>query len=480
VLRPVLGQGECSSTPEAVAAGHGQSYAYDTLGRLSGATDALGHATTYTYDPAGRLTGVNDRNGATTTFEYDSAGHVTKVNLPGDSSLTYAYDPLGRLTEADDADATLAFTYDDSGNLASQTSAGTPTSSQPTVALSFGRDAAGRPTSLAAPWGTSSFAYDANGLLAKVTDPTAGVFNLGYDPLGRLASLSRPNGVTDSYTYDAAGQLSSRSSSPDGSTVTYRYDALGRRVEQSSSAGTTRYVNLGANVVAEYDGTNTLRATYLTSLGQSGLPGMPLEVSVGSATSYPLVDGVGSVTALTDASGAIGSAFAYTAYGVPSGASSGTYAYGTYAYDSATGLFYARARYYDPAAGRFLSEDPKTSIDGYAYANGSPVEWSDPSGQASVRALVCAGACVFSLFTSSQYLARSGLAGFQELADKVVECAGKLTDKAAADQAAQIVFDEMLAADGSALAAEVAPAEELIIVIRVEVEIVEVEVVIEG
>jgi RHS repeat-associated protein/uncharacterized repeat protein (TIGR01451 family) len=480
------------------AAGHGQSYGYDTLGRLSSGTDGLGHATTYSYDLASRLTGVLDRNGATTTFEYDTAGHVTKVNLPGGSSLTYSYDPLGQLVEADDADATLAFTYDNSGNLASQTSAGTPTSSQPSVALSFGRDAAGRPTSLAAPWGTSSFAYDANGLLSKVTDPTAGVFNLGYDPLGRLASLTRPNGVTDSYTYDAAGQFSSRSSSksssvidalsytydssgrrtsktdaagtttygcdtadrlisvlaptgsslpnetfaydaagnqtgagqtydaanrllsdakfdysydaegnqtakterasgkvttytwnalhqltsahlPDGSTVTYRYDALGRRVEQSGSAGTTRYVNLGANVVAEYDGSNALRASYVTTIGAGSLPGMPLAVSVGAANSYPLLDGVGSVVGTTDASGTV-TPFAYTAYGTPVGASSRTYAYGTYGYDSATGLYYARARYYDSGSGRFLSEDPVPATNRFAYAAGNPQSRIDPSG----------------------------------------------------------------------------------------------------
>jgi RHS repeat-associated protein len=482
------------------ASGHGQSYEYDALGHLASATDGLGHVTTDTYDLAGRLTLVKDRNGQTTAFEYDTAGHVTKVTLPDSSALTYTYDPLGQLVEADDADATLAFTYDTAGNLASQTSAGTPTSSQPTVALTFGRDAAGRPTSLVAPWGTSSFAYDANGLLSKVTDPAAGVFNLGYDPLGRLASLTRPNGVSDSYVYDAAGQFSSRSSSksssvidalsytydssgrrtgktdaagtttygydkadrlisvlapagsalpnetftydpagnqnqsgqtydaanrlasdakydytydgegnqtsrteratgkvttyawnalhqltsahlPDGPTVTYRYDALGRRVEQASSAGTTRYVNLGANVVAEYDGANTLRATYLTTLGTGDLPGMPLEVKTGGTTSYPLVDGVGSVTAFSDASGAVGSTFSYTAYGTSVGASSGTYSYGTYGYDAATGLYYARARYYDPNAGRFLSEDPVASINPYPYAGDEPMAHSDPSGR---------------------------------------------------------------------------------------------------
>jgi RHS repeat-associated protein len=132
-------------------------------------------------------------------------------------------------------------------------------------------------------------------------------------------------------------------------------------------------------VVAEYDGANTLRASYVTVIGAGDLPGMPLETNVGGTATYPLVDGVGSVTGTTDVAGAFTS-FAYTAYGTPVGASSGTYAYGTYGYDSATGLYYARARYYDPSAGRFLSADPLVSLNLYAYAADSPGVVIDPSG----------------------------------------------------------------------------------------------------
>jgi RHS repeat-associated protein len=481
------------------AAGRGQTYTYDALGHLATATDGDRRTTTYTYDLAGQLTGVLDRNGDTTTFGYNSAGQVTLVTLPGGARVGYTYDPIGELIEADDADARLTFSYDDSGNLASQTSAGTATSDQPTVSLSIGRDAAGRPRTLTAPWGTTSFSYDANGLLASVTDPSGGDFSLGYDPLGRLTSLSRPNGVTDSYAYTAAGQLASRSSAksgsvidalgytyddsgrvatrtdssgtttygydtadrltsvlapagspvpneafsydgsgnqtgagqvydganrlladarydyvydgegnltrkterssgavttyawnalheltsatlPDGTVVTYRYDPLGRRVEESTGTAATRFVNLGANVVAEYDGSNTLRATYLTTFGSGDLPGMPLEVSVGATSSYPLLDQVDSVTAFTDSAGSTSSNFAYSAYGVPVGASSGTYSYGTYGYDSSTGLYYARARYYDPVAGRFLSEDPVRHLNLFLYVRGDPTNASDPTG----------------------------------------------------------------------------------------------------
>ena len=52
-------------------------------------------------------------------------------------------------------------------------------------------------------------------------------------------------------------------------------------------------------------------------------------------------------------------------------------------YDSESGLYYMRARYYDPALGRWISEDPigiAGGLNGYAYAGNDPVNGRDPSG----------------------------------------------------------------------------------------------------
>src|SRR5205814_1597536 len=48
-----------------------------------------------------------------------------------------------------------------------------------------------------------------------------------------------------------------------------------------------------------------------------------------------------------------------------------------------TGLYYYRARYYDPKVGRFISEDPTGLIGGinfYAYVFDNPAGFRDPSG----------------------------------------------------------------------------------------------------
>lgn len=60
-------------------------------------------------------------------------------------------------------------------------------------------------------------------------------------------------------------------------------------------------------------------------------------------------------------------------------------------YDPDLGLYYLRARYMNPATGRFMSRDP---IDGdtfqpvtlhkYLYAGGDPINWLDPSGKAAI------------------------------------------------------------------------------------------------
>ena len=51
--------------------------------------------------------------------------------------------------------------------------------------------------------------------------------------------------------------------------------------------------------------------------------------------------------------------------------------------DRETGLYYYRARYYDPDVGRFLTEDPlgfEAGLNFYAYIDNNPVNFTDPMG----------------------------------------------------------------------------------------------------
>jgi RHS repeat-associated protein len=53
-------------------------------------------------------------------------------------------------------------------------------------------------------------------------------------------------------------------------------------------------------------------------------------------------------------------------------------------WDKETGLYYYRARYYDPKGGRFISKDPigfeGGDVNLYRYVGNDPVDWVDPSG----------------------------------------------------------------------------------------------------
>jgi len=113
-----------------------------------------------------------------------------------------------------------------------------------------------------------------------------------------------------------------------------------------------------------------------------------------STTSYFLPDVQGSTRALTNASGAIisGQTFDYSAFGdlVSTGTPNTDYLYTGQQFDTSTGLYSLRARYYDPGVGRFNSRDTwaydfqkPMEFNRYVYTAGNPVNYSDPSGHAA-------------------------------------------------------------------------------------------------
>jgi len=72
---------------------------------------------------------------------------------------------------------------------------------------------------------------------------------------------------------------------------------------------------------------------------------------------------------------------------VPAVAASNPYRYSGYIFDEETGLYYLKARYYDPETARFLSEDTylgqagdPLSLNLYAYVKYNPLKYYDPTG----------------------------------------------------------------------------------------------------
>jgi RHS repeat-associated protein len=132
-------------------------------------------------------------------------------------------------------------------------------------------------------------------------------------------------------------------------------------------------------------------ATVLSDGGRKYVYGLGIAYSVsGTAIEIYHTDRLGSVRALTDATGTTIATYRSDDWGRPAGStgsSSQPFSFTGEPRDG-TGLTYLRARYYDPDLGRFMTRDrwlgvpalPQTH-DRYAYVANNPVTRTDPSGQ---------------------------------------------------------------------------------------------------
>jgi RHS repeat-associated protein len=185
--------------------------------------------------------------------------------------------------------------------------------------------------------------------------------------------------------------------------VTIVYDGDGNRVAKTVSGVTTQYLVDDQNptgysqVVEEVvNGAVTRQYTYgLQRIGENQV------VNSTWTPSFYGYDGGGNVRQLTSSAGVITDNYSYDAFGNltdKTGTTPNNYLYRGEQYDSDLGLYYLRARYYNPATGRFLSRDPEDGIPTdpktlhkYTYAGGDPVNFADPSGRAQAGAATLGG-----------------------------------------------------------------------------------------
>jgi RHS repeat-associated protein len=144
----------------------------------------------------------------------------------------------------------------------------------------------------------------------------------------------------------------------------------------------------GANAVQEISG-----STPIANLINGGIDEIFTRAdSTGVFT--PLQDALGSTIALVNASGGLVTQYAYDPFGNTtfSGATSSNAFQYTGRENEGNGLYFYRARYYSAVLGRFVNEDPaKDGLNFYAYADGDPIDFSDPSGLSAASVLVDAG-----------------------------------------------------------------------------------------
>jgi RHS repeat-associated protein len=143
------------------------------------------------------------------------------------------------------------------------------------------------------------------------------------------------------------------------------------------------YAYDGQDLVEETSASGTVVARYT----QTQNIDEPLAMLRSGTTSFYDADGLGSITSLTNSSGAIAGTYAFDSFGNQT-ASTGTltnpFHYTARELDSETGLYFYRARYYDATIGRFLGEDPLRALAGspnfYGYTLNDPTKYRDPQG----------------------------------------------------------------------------------------------------
>ena len=195
--------------------------------------------------------------------------------------------------------------------------------------------------------------------------------------------------------------------------VEYRYDALGNRVEQdvtpytSGTAGTTVVSRFAydmwkasgghlmspeyADVWADLNGSSSLIIRYMNG---DGIDQHFARMDYASSTYTPswlFTDNEGSIRSVVDSTGHVVKTASYDVFGnmtVTGSGDLGHYAYSGRDFDAETNLQNNRAREYNPAERRWMTEDPEGFYAGdsnlYRYVNNAPTDATDPSGNVAV------------------------------------------------------------------------------------------------
>jgi RHS repeat-associated protein len=314
------------------------------------------------------------------TYAFDSLGRVaTRLNASGTMGTAYSFDSLGQVASRTPFTATSGggcywVPGDDPNNPNTRERVCDRGSRTYESGETFSYDRAGNRTDHGAVIEPGNRVVQFDG------------FTLDYDADGNLTRKYKVGGSDQRSYWGSAGQLDSVWTASVG-TVRYAYDGFGRRVQRIGATGdTTRYVYDRQQVAVETDAAGGLRLEY------TYFPGIDVPHNIhraGGQTSYFVLDALGNVAGTTtQQNGALGNKQVYTAWGALDSTKSTlvepvTRGFKGRELDPETGQYYMRARWYDPTLGRFTSEDPTGLSDGtnpYRFAANNPVMFRDPTG----------------------------------------------------------------------------------------------------
>jgi RHS repeat-associated protein len=353
------------------------SYGYDTAGRMISETNPQSQVISYQLDANGNHTKITYPSGYYATYVYDQLDRLTDIKLNGTttSAVTFGYDQLSRRTSKNYANgANTSYTYDLGNNLLTMNiafvgSAANWTYTYNKVHQMLTQNCSDttylwRPT-------VGTVTYAAANNLNQYS--TIGGLAATYDNQGGLATY---NGWT--YTYNTEGMLSTASKT--GASASFVYDGSLRQIQKTVGSVKTKYVYSGPHMMEEYDGTaGTLNTRYVFAGAEEPV----LQMNSAGTVTYIHHDHHDSVIAQSGSTGAVGNRYNYGPFGESAALSGTTIGYTGQRFDSETGLYHYKARFYLPSIGRFLQADPigyAAGMNLYAYCSNDGMNHTDPDG----------------------------------------------------------------------------------------------------
>ncbi|MDD1748827.1 MAG: hypothetical protein LUO89_03030 [Methanothrix sp.] len=392
------------------------TYGYDGLNRLRTVSGAWGSTDVHWQPGGGSLASVSDAV-LSTAWCPDTQGQLQSVltaqggGVPACGAtqgllvgLQYRYDARGNRiseTRVGSVGATRRFGYDAADRLVGAVEADGHSVLWDLTADGSRRAEKQYPTPVADPTDFStpnpskhtSFEYDSQGVLHFAYDELAAHATVGtyvVDGEGRTTSITR-GGQTTTLVWDVEGRLVH--SAMGGNSTDFDYDGFGLRRRAQTTAGGVATVRTwlwaGAN--------GELPVGEAPAGGALQLKAFAGGMTLAQGTTRFGYDGLGS--AVASRRGTLSpQVYGYDAYGGYSAAAGLSSAPATsevsvgftgHSFDADVGLTYAQQRWLDSTTGAWLSQDPvfgdlrnPNSLGPWAYANGNPLSFTDPTGEA--------------------------------------------------------------------------------------------------
>lgn len=319
------------------------------------------------YDLAGRteeLTHLrNNNNLAGYNYTYDDSNRITQIVSLIDGTNDYNYDERDQIT-----DATYSYqnpenySYDKNGN---RTNIGYST----------------QPNNRLASDGTYNYEYDPEGNLTKKTEILTGeVIEFTWDYRNRLTKVVTKNNLgavieSVDYTYDVFDRRIAKSVDSDGAGI--------------APPTVTRFVYDGDEIALVFDELGNISDRYLHG---PQIDQVLAQEKPNGEILWALSDHQGTVRDLVDNTGTLLNHLTYDSFGNITSQTNPLvnfrFTYTGREFDAETGLYYYRARYFDPNTGRFVSEDPigfkGKDLNLYRYVENNPIIFTDPFGEIKV------------------------------------------------------------------------------------------------